>query len=112
VIDVLGDMQTIFLPKDKILTSAGIIPVYYWMVRNISEDQLSKVREFLVRFEEDRKTNRRLVNEAPESKDIERELVEFDNYNRSTNDQRSHEERFRILMKRFKISLSGKRTRQ
>lgn len=113
VVDVLDDMTTIFLPKDKILPSAGIVPVYYWMVRNISESQLFKVREFLVRFEEDRKSNRRLVNEVPESKDIDPELVEFDNYNRSTNDQRSHDERFRILMKRFSASLtrSRKRTR-
>jgi len=114
VVDVLNDMTTIFLPKDKILASAGIVPVYYWMVRNIKENQVPKLREFLVRFDENRKKNRRLVNEAPQSKDIDQELVEFDNYNRSTNDQRSHEERFRILLKRFKASSATplKRARQ
>jgi hypothetical protein len=85
----------------------AIVPVYYWMVRNIGESQLSKVREFLVRFEEDRKSNLRLVNEVPESKDIDPELVE--STNRSTNDQRSHDERFRILMKRFWTSLTRSR---
>lgn len=105
VIDVIEDMAGIFLPKDKILSSAGILPVYYWMVRNLEKDQLSKLREFLVRFDETRKRNRRVVNESPHSKKIDQELVEFDNYNRSTNDQRSHEERFRILMKRFQRSV-------
>ncbi len=98
VIEVLDDMTTIFLPKDKILGSAGIFPVYYWMVRNVDPAFFSKVREFLVRFEEDRKENRRLVSE---NKATDKELVEFDNFNRSTNDLQSHEGRYKILMERF-----------
>jgi len=74
------------------------------MVRDIKENQLPKLREFLVRFDEIRRKNRKLLTESPLSKRIDKELVEFDNYNRSTNDQRSHEERFRILMKRFGAS--------
>jgi hypothetical protein len=97
VIDVLDDMTTIFLPKDKILASAGIFPVYYWLVRSLDEPQFAKVREFLVRFESDRKDNRQVSG----SSRADPELTAFDNFNRSTNDQQSHEGRFIILQKRF-----------
>jgi hypothetical protein len=100
-IDVLDDMATIFLPNDKLLSSAGILPVYYWLVRHITEKQYPKLREFLIRFEESRKNNRQLVASDPNSNRIDFELVEFDNYNRSTNDARSHEQRFSILEERF-----------
>jgi hypothetical protein len=36
VLDALNDMSEIFLPKDRLLTSAGVFPVYYWFIRNIS----------------------------------------------------------------------------
>ncbi len=102
VVDTLNDMESIFLPKDKLLASAGILPVYYWLIRNVDDNSYSRVREFLVKFEATRRKNRQLVNEFPNSKIINQELVEFDNYNRSTNDQRSHLGRYRILLKRFR----------
>lgn len=111
VIDVLNSMASIFLPKDRVLASAGILPVYYWLIRAIDENEFSKLREFLVRFDESRRNNRRLVTESPNNKRIDQQLVEFDNYNRSTNDQRSHEERFRILLKRFQATLRTPGTR-
>jgi hypothetical protein len=104
VVDVLEDMTTIFLPKDKILGSAGILPVYYWFVRSADENEFATVREFLVRLEHDRKENRRLVGEAPTSRRVDQELLEFDNFNRSTNDQQSHDGRFKILKRRFDAS--------
>jgi hypothetical protein len=106
VIDVLDNMATIFLPKDKLLASAGVLPVYYWLVRELNESYYPRLREFLVRFEEARKINRQLVIKEPNSKAIDQEMVEFDNYNRSTNDARSHDGRFAILKRRF----TGRRT--
>lgn len=103
VLDVLRDMASIFLPRDNLLSSAGIVPVYYWFVRNLAEAQQHRVRSFLVAFEEGRQTNRKLLHDQPNSSDIDAELVEYDNYNRSTNDQLSHEGRYRILIKRFKM---------
>lgn len=101
VLDVLVDMSEIFLPNDRLLSSAGVFPVYYWLVRNTSEDNFHHLREFLVQFEKARKENRQLVADNPLDKKIDREFVEYDKYNRSTNDQQSHEGRFRILKKRF-----------
>lgn len=97
VIDNLNDMSSIFLPKDKLLNSAGIVPVYYWLVRDLDENYYSKLREFINVFEKERKYNKKLVRENPDNEEIKTILVEYDNYNRSTNNQQSHSERHRIL---------------
>lgn len=101
VLDVLRDMASVFLPRDQLLTSAGLVPVYYWLVRELDETSQSKLRGFLISFDERRKNNRKLVVGDPENPGIDRELLEYDNYNRSTNDQSSHEGRYRILRRRF-----------
>ena len=105
VLDVLNDLSEIFLPKDRLLASAGVFPVYYWLVRNTNEINFHHIREFLVQFEKARKENRQLITDNPQDNKIDSELVEYDAYNRSTNDQQSHEGRYRILKKRFEGSL-------
>ena len=101
VIDKLDEMQEIFLPKDPLLSSAGQLPVYFWFVRNCREADYSTVREFLVRFEDQRRENRQLVKTNPRDRSIDRQLVEYDQFNRNTNDLASHEGRVRILQVRF-----------
>jgi hypothetical protein len=105
VLDVLQDMSSVFLPKDNLLASAGTVPVYYWLIRGLTERDQSRVRAFLVQFEDLRRANRKLLRDRPNSRAIDSELVEYDNYNRSTNDQSSHEGRYRILLKRFRAYL-------
>ena len=87
--------------------SAGTLPVYYWFVRSIPAKSQRFVRQFLIELEEARKANRLLSNEDPKNHQIIAELVEYDNYNRSTNDQASHEGRFRILTERFQGYAKG-----
>jgi hypothetical protein len=101
VVDILDEMQEIFLPKDRLLASAGQVPIYYWFVRARKSAEYRAVREYLVRFEEERRNNRTLVRNNPQDRSIDRELVEFDQFNRNTNDLASHEGRFRILEARF-----------
>lgn len=101
VIDVLDIMSSIFLPKDKLLTSAGILPVYYYLVKAIPEKYYRFVREFLLKFEDDRRINRELVRNEPNNKNIKISIVNYDQFNRSTNSQQSHEGRFKILKKEF-----------
>jgi len=101
VLDTLEAMTEIFLPKDRLLVSAGTVPVYYWFVRSASVKSQQFVRQFLIAFEEARKRNRLLSSSHPQSRDVSRELVEFDNFNRNTNDLLSHEGRCRILRDRF-----------
>ncbi|HZW94983.1 MAG TPA: DUF262 domain-containing protein [Candidatus Eremiobacteraceae bacterium] len=111
VVDVLDSMSEIFLPRDKLLGSAGIFPVYYWFVRSRNGNDFPFIREFLVRFEEDRRTNRELSANSPNSADVDQELLRYDSLNRSTDDIRSHEGRFQILTKRFdKFLRSARKT--
>jgi hypothetical protein len=100
-IEHLDDMSTIFLPKDKLLTSAGVVPVYYWLVRMLDEEDYPRLREFLVKTEHHRKETLKLVAENPQSKDIDQDLVQFNTYYRSPNDASSLEGRFRILYNRY-----------
>jgi len=108
-IETLNEMSAVFLPGDRLLASAGLVPVYYWFVRDLSAPEIARAREFLARFEEERGENRRLVTDAPTSKRIDSELLEYDNYNRSTNDEVSHNARIRILRRRFKSFLGARK---
>jgi Protein of unknown function DUF262 len=99
--ETLGDLTSIFLPKDRLLGSAGVIPVYYWFIRSIKDQRYRLVRDFLLRFEEDRQANRRRAEAGTESGGIDRQLLEYDRFNRSTNDLASHIGRIEILQKRF-----------
>lgn len=108
VMDTLDVMSSIFLPKDEILSSAGVFPIYYLLIVNVPGNTYSFVREYLVRFEEERRENRKLRDRDSQSKKIDQMLLKYDLFNRSTNDQKSHEGRFEILIDRF---LSPKRKR-
>ncbi|MGA7523416.1 MAG: DUF262 domain-containing protein [Acidobacteriaceae bacterium] len=101
VFDTLDTMTEIFLPHDRLLMSAGTVPVYYWFIRSVPTKSERFVRQFLIYFEDARKANRQLTGEEPRSPKVDRQLVDFDNFNRSTNDQVSHEGRFQILRSRF-----------
>lgn len=103
---MLDNLNIIFLPKDRLLGSAGVIPVYYWFVRGVGERHYPLLRDFLVRFEDNRKENRLWAAEGGSGRNIEKLLVEYDQYNRSTNDLVSHKGRINILNKRFSRSFN------
>ncbi|WP_178119591.1 DUF262 domain-containing protein [Pseudomonas sp. SCB32] len=96
----LDIMAEVFLPRDKLLTSAGLVPVYYWFCRAHKEDYYN-IREFLVNFETNRKLNRNEISGSSKSITIEESnfYSAFDNLNRSTNDYQSHLGRVEILDK-------------
>jgi len=102
VIDTLDRMSEIFLPHDPLLRSAGVFPVYYWFVRENDTRQDQYVREFLNAFEKERKENREMAGDPARASGADSELLTFDRLNRSTDDERSHVERYRILARRFK----------
>jgi hypothetical protein len=109
VIDTLDRMSEIFLPRDPLLRSAGVFPVYYWFVRENDSNHDRYVREFLNFFEKSRKENRiRASNPATATK-ADNELLTFDRFNRSTDDERSHLERYNILVRRFTEYLTKQR---
>jgi hypothetical protein len=100
-IDTLTAMTEIFIPKDILLSSAGVVPVYYWFVRGIRPVQQKKVREFLVEFEAARKRNREMQKED-DGDALHRGFARFDTLNRSTNDLQSHKGRVEILNESFR----------
>src|ERR1017187_3350914 len=106
VIDTLDRMSEIFLPHDPLLRSAGVFPVYYWFVRENDNRHDQYVREFLNAFEKSRRENRETAANPSTASSANSELLTFDRFNRSTDDERSHAERLRILAKRFKEFLS------
>jgi hypothetical protein len=102
VFDTLDRMSEIFLPNDPLLKSAGVFPVLYWFIRGIKTEQDQYVREFLNEFEKKRKENRDNFGKIATEAKIDEELSTFDRLNRSTDDQRSHMLRHKILSSRFK----------
>lgn len=96
VLDTLSSMSEVFIPRDPLLSSAGIVPVYYWFIRGVSGKDLSSLREFLISFEGARQKNR--AQQKVEGGDgLHRSLSRFDTLNRSTNDLQSHVGRIEIL---------------
>src|SRR5580704_3773278 len=108
---MLDRMEEIFLPKDFLLSSAGQVPIFYWFIRSHNESEDQFIRDFLVKFERERKTNRQLVESNPLDKTIDRRLIEYDQFNRNTNDLASHRGRIEILEERFKIFIRTERKR-
>jgi hypothetical protein len=99
-LDILDNMQEVFLPRDDLLSSAGPVPVYYWLVRQTDLQSHVSLREFLVAFEFLRKKNRdeQMKGDAAEGEKI---FSRYDTLNRSVNDVGSHVGRFDILHELF-----------
>ncbi len=108
VVDVLNGMAEIFLPKDALLGSAGVFPVYYWFVRDTDQKHYHRMRTFLVEFEDARRDNRHLVAKDPNNPAIDPQLVQYDKLNRSTDDKKSHLVRFDVLKERFVAHIKAK----
>ncbi len=94
-------MGSVFLPKDQLLASSGIFPVYYWFIRSRKEEEYPYIREFLVDFERKRRINRNIIQNEPKSMNIDKGLLEYDRLNRSTSDLKSHKGRVKFLDERF-----------
>jgi hypothetical protein len=108
VVDILDRMSEIFLPHDPLLKSAGILPVYFWLIRSISRNHDQYFREFLNNFENTRKDYRIIAGSSGGGM-RDKELITYDRLNRSTDDARSHELRYKILKKRFDDYLKRKK---
>ncbi len=101
VLETLDILTDIFLPRDPLLRSSGLLPVYYWFIHKLEEIHLQFVREFLIYFEHERAQNRQKKKEKPDDSNIDPELLLYDSLNRSTNDLKSHQSRIEILNSRY-----------
>lgn len=94
IIDVLDLMSEAFMDKDKLLSSSGIIPVYYWLFKQHRKDA-DLMREYLVNFN-DRK-NYMLKNAHTNEEIIDYDYVKFAALSKSLNDQNSLQGCYLIL---------------
>jgi hypothetical protein len=96
---VFDDMARVFYSRDPLLSTQGQVPVYYWLVRDLGARE--NLRVFISEFEAERESNRRLVAELGTTGPIDVELLQYDQFNRSVNDQHSLLGRYEILRRRY-----------
>ena len=104
---VLDIMSELFAVSDPILSSAGALSLYYWLIRNHEAEYGRFLRGFLITFEKLRLNNRKALNSGEDN--IDDELVKYDIYNRSPDDVGSLEVRYSILSSRLKNYVQGLR---
>jgi hypothetical protein len=96
---VLDRMAKVFVPRDPLLASQTPIVLYYWLIRNVEDEQLGKVRKFVAAFEESVRANRKRDAGDPEKDSL---LDDYYTMSRTANDAGSMRGRYRILEARFK----------
>jgi Protein of unknown function DUF262 len=95
---ILRRMATIFIASDPLLANQALIPVVYWLVRELDPKILDRVRPFLNQFEQERVANRRRDIGDPE-RDLT--LIDYEMLARTSNDQSSIRGRYGIMRRRF-----------
>ncbi|HYY94860.1 MAG TPA: hypothetical protein VE713_10105, partial [Pyrinomonadaceae bacterium] len=83
--------------------TAGPIPIYYWFVKNHS-NQLEHFHDFIASFTKALRENLEKTKEDPRSGNPE--LNEYYRMMRTTNDKESLVGRYQILVRRFKRYIS------
>ncbi len=92
---VLSDMDTSFISKDPLLSSSGIVSIYYWLYRNFAKEHSSELRNFLVQFQLNRKKSKNI-----EGRDLD--YTNFDIYTRSINNQAGLQGGYNALLNKWK----------
>ena len=95
----LNMMATVFVDRDDLLTAAGIIPVYYWLVRNHSRQHRTLIRPFLQEFV----TLLRDVNRQAKAgaTGLDQELLRYSTSRRNPMDAGALTELYNVLERRF-----------
>ncbi len=99
VTTVLDEMAGIFADKDPLLARQGVIPVYYWLVRQCLPNQKAHIHSFLEQFERQRVENER--REREHARDLDPVLLAFSRAKRSHNDEGAMKRMHEILEARF-----------
>lgn len=97
VLQVLNTLTPLFNQNDPTLAQQAQIPVIYWLAREMA-DQLGRLREFLVRFDEARRANRARDVDDPARDPV---LIDYELLTRTSNDQSSIGGRYRIIRQRY-----------
>jgi hypothetical protein len=94
----LEALESIFIDRDPLLASHGLIPLIYALVKNNPDKQLI-IRDFLLEFETDRKTSQMLAK--LDDSFVDNDMAAFGAAVRSINDAGSLSAAYKILERRL-----------
>jgi hypothetical protein len=96
VVSVLNSLMPLFMDNDDVLAQQAQIPVIYWLARDLPQQSLAVLRNFLVKFDEQRKHSR---SQSVGQRDPI--FLDFEIMTRTSNDQASIAGRYQILRRLF-----------
>jgi hypothetical protein len=102
-ISILDQLCNVFQDKDDLLRNAGLIPVYFWVQKILSEKfpGATLSRQKISDFEEERSENRKKAQDQTDAmQPIDIELLEYDRLVQTPNDGYSIRYKCEILAKR------------
>jgi hypothetical protein len=82
------------------------LPRWFLASHKGNDKQYHRVREFLVKFELERRENREMIAQDPNSREIDAELTKYDRFNRSPDDSESYRVRYEILKNGFRRAIA------
>ncbi len=106
-LQVLSRMKKVFEPNDPLLSSPSSVPVYYWLIRDLPQDQLGSVRSTLVAFENARKIVRRKTRQGEPLAESDSAAEKYNLLLRSLDDAASLRDLVQILRERVTTEGSG-----
>ncbi|HHA2744225.1 TPA: DUF262 domain-containing protein [Stenotrophomonas maltophilia] len=98
VMENLDSMAAVFESRDRLLAKQGVIPVYYWLLRNRPKMR-SKFREFLEYFDPAVLDHVRIAREDSDAADPR--ILAYYNAIRTSNDRSSMDQRYSMLIDFF-----------
>jgi len=98
LVTVLDRLNGEFEDNDKLLSSPGNIPVYYWFARENAK-RVSELRDFVLHLTEQIRDALAAQKDTPRRGDPE--LLSYYTMSRTTNDQESLARRYQIFLRRF-----------
>ncbi len=100
-------MATIFVKRDPLLSTAGHIPIFYWLVRNHHrKTEVEAMRPFLEKFLKKFNETKRLINQRAQN--IDQEFLIYYNRHRTNNDQSSLKDRYKTIEDHFAAFLKSR----
>lgn len=99
VFDTLELLTNEFSDRDKLLSSAGNIPVYYWFAKNHPR-WIAEIRDFILYITEEVKEAVQMQRVNPSAANAQ--ILSYYTMGRTTNDQSSLDGRYRIFERLFR----------
>lgn len=99
--DVIDKLKIVFHENDKLLSSHGLLPIYYELAKKQIEPE--QLRKFFEYFNDIRSNNLKIFKTNPD--DADKELIRFESALRSINDQGSLTSAYDIMKNKLNIWL-------